>query len=468
MPSAKYQMNAPTILIQVHYHLRNGGVRRVMEELSNSFLNLIPSGQSIFCVGGKNSNQNNSNAQIYHYAQLDYCDNIIEDELKAQSAKIHEFLLTIINKSMLSGPVLVLGQNINLSKNLALSLAFSQLVEECKSSDQVRFSIMVHDLAEENRPDRMTVIRAAETAGLPARKMLWPNCHYISVNKRNLRILELAGYSASYLPNRISFDPKTCNIDKNALMRALHKVASSDKISIQNDGGIIFYPVRVIERKNLPEAILVFTILTKNILLVGSCGHGDSDRSSFVRLKKLVSRLKLPVIFEADRISSICNAGFSSLYLICDHAISTAKSEGFGYGIYEPYLYGKKLAGRLPHGLEEDGIIDLSNLYHSLPIPDDFPIFAGSEDFAKLTIEDREQILEIAGSDITAADILRKSWLPMIDSGSEEQLTLNARKILQLSVVEWDKLFLDAIDMKEGKSSAPDPMLIESLVPRYQ
>ena len=55
-------------------------------------------------------------------------------------------------------------------------------------------------------------------------------------------------------------------------------------------------------------------------------------------------------IFCDKRHEESGNAGYSHLYRIADACISTSVLEGFGYGLREPWLYGRAVLGRLPCG----------------------------------------------------------------------------------------------------------------------
>jgi hypothetical protein len=60
---------------------------------------------------------------------------------------------------------------------------------------------------------------------------------------------------------------------------------------------------------------------------------------------------------------------FEYLYAYSRLCISTSIAEGFGYGLYEPWLYFKEVLGRLPLGIPSTELIDLNYLYTRLPIP---------------------------------------------------------------------------------------------------
>jgi hypothetical protein len=49
--------------------------------------------------------------------------------------------------------------------------------------------------------------------------------------------------------------------------------------------------------------------------------------------------------------------------------MSTSINEGFGYALYEPWLYGKALIGRKPLGLTPEANVALPGLYERLPVP---------------------------------------------------------------------------------------------------
>jgi hypothetical protein len=66
----------------------------------------------------------------------------------------------------------------------------------------------------------------------------------------------------------------------------------------------------------------------------------------------LVERYRLRVILDAGKLITGRNRDIGNpvplLYAASDLALSTSLAEGFGYGLYEPLLYGKAVIARRP------------------------------------------------------------------------------------------------------------------------
>jgi len=86
--------------------------------------------------------------------------------------------------------------------------------------------------------------------------------------------------------------------------------------------------------------------------------------------------LNLPVVFDVGGVvNEACAAQglppvpFGGIYSAADHCLSTSVLEGFGYALYEPWLYGLPLIGRRPSEFEPFAGLPSRHLYESLLVP---------------------------------------------------------------------------------------------------
>lgn len=163
-----------------------------------------------------------------------------------------------------------------------------------------------------------------------------------------------------YLPN---------GVDSLLLERELTK---SEKELICQDLGlskqctkevkILLYPVRVVPRKNIEEAILLIYFIRQitkdNYILVisGKIDKGDVLSEGYYRvLERLVGLADYPVVFtkepwpferKCDKQGKIKKFGIGDLYQLAQAIIMTSLREGFGYPFLECWFARKMVIGR--------------------------------------------------------------------------------------------------------------------------
>ncbi|MCD5396330.1 MAG: hypothetical protein LR000_01530 [Candidatus Pacebacteria bacterium] len=163
-----------------------------------------------------------------------------------------------------------------------------------------------------------------------------------------------------YLPNGIDasvFNQHLTREDKRAIYKFL-RIPFSKVNSIK----ILLYPVRVVPRKNIEEAILlthfIRELTKKNYILVisGKIDFNDSQGKNYykklIQLKKYVD---FPIILAKGAFSSkrryigknkIKEFGIGDLYQISEGIIMTSTEEGFGYPFLECWFAKKIVVGR--------------------------------------------------------------------------------------------------------------------------
>ncbi len=168
------------------------------------------------------------------------------------------------------------------------------------------------------------------------------------------------------IPNPIVCDDFYRDEERGAVLRS-----KLEREGVVDSSLSIFtYPVRIVERKNIEEAVLLSALLSDegnphNLLVTR-----PADNSYLKKLEGLVREFNLPVSLGKayDILKQGNGHGFtiSDLFSISDFVVSTSVLEGFGYAFLEPWLCGIPMVGRDLRNITsdfKDNGIDLSHLY---------------------------------------------------------------------------------------------------------
>ncbi|MDO5576523.1 MAG: hypothetical protein Q4F84_05540, partial [Fibrobacter sp.] len=112
-------------LIQIHYHNRNGGVMKVIDGYAQTFSDIM-NGCAVNLLICKDCRVKNSDKiKVIDIPECDY-SNSGENYNDLKSILICK-LKAIFESDQVLQPALVIGHNLNLCKNLALTAAFTEL-----------------------------------------------------------------------------------------------------------------------------------------------------------------------------------------------------------------------------------------------------------------------------------------------------------------------------------------------------
>jgi len=338
-------------VVIVHYHLRRGGVTRVIETACQS---LTPRGVRPLVLVGEYeaaTGLNFGEATVRVIPGLRYADRMdrgvasqLAHEIEAEAR--HHFgtlpdVIHLHNPTLGKSPAVALLPGILAARGAALL-------------------IQVHDFAENGRPENYRRL-VRECGGGDARELearLYPSggrIRYAALNRRDLSILQAAGADAEWLPNAVAAHPpaRTC----------------FDPPQIPWDA-FAFFPSRAIRRKNLGEALLWLTAAPASCGMVVPMGPEQSaDLEFYEEWKHFARQRKLPVAFDA---LTFPGATMGALYAACEFAVTTSRAEGFGMAFVEPWLAGRGIIGRDLPEITVDFLgvgLDLRHLYPRLPIP---------------------------------------------------------------------------------------------------
>lgn len=329
-------------LVIVHYHLRTGGVTRVIDSISAA---LARRGHPHLVLCG-DAGEHGGSDMVREIPGLDYAthdDPSLVGRLREAAARAFPE----------SGPVW-LFHNALLGKNPALTAAMRRLAEDAEP-----MILQHHDFAEDGRPENHAAL-----AALGARYPISPRILHACVNTRDRRVLVAAGIpedSAVTIPNPLDIPTSTDPPPSGP--------------------PLVFLPVRGIRRKNLGEVLLLAALSPPGTrYAISRAPDQPRWRPVHDRWHTLANDLALPVEFDvSDRIapSRDAGAGFASWCAHATHFLSTSVAEGFGYTFLEAPAKKRPVFGRCPDAIAPDLPPELArSLYHRLLIPLDW---VGSE-----------------------------------------------------------------------------------------
>ncbi|MFC7336605.1 hypothetical protein ACFQY0_05415 [Haloferula chungangensis] len=361
-------MNHPPVAI-VHYHLRRGGVTRVIETASACLTKAgIP--HVILCGSPPDKK---GKLPIKVVEDLGYDD---ERSGNTSGIKIVHALRAAVRESFGSGKVIWHLHNHSIGKNRALPDAAGILAE---SGDAM--ILQYHDFAEDGRPGAYPKLADSESLYPFA-----PQIIHTFINSRDRQFLINAGLPASHgflHPNAITPPAKVKVLPRRP------------------DHPLVLYPVRGIRRKNLGELFLLAALAPKGTRFAVSL---KPDNKRWIPVHDewtaFASDTELPVMLDAvGRVSPAPGAPktFASWVRHATHFISTAVAEGFGLGFLEPATIGKPLFGRnLPMVTDDFAAegIHPGRLYDRLLVPESW---VGLETLRQSLIRSMRATLESYG-----------------------------------------------------------------------
>ena len=342
-------MTRPLRVAIIHYHLRPGGVTRVIGHaaaaLQKSAVRLVVlSGTPVADIAAVP-------APCVNVPDLAYTS--VSDRAPARLA---EQLLATATSALGAPPDLLHIHNHSLGKNLAFTSAVYILAERGQ-----RLLLQIHDFPEDGRPDNYRVLRRALAADAPLclgaqLYPLAPHVHYAALNQRDTDFLRKTGMDAAQLhllPNPVALE--------------------SGPPSRADDTPLWIYPTRAIRRKNLGEFILWAALAEPDEhFAVTLAPTTPSERVRYDDWVHFVTQHQLPVEFEAGKKDP------APLVTLLQHArylCTTSVAEGFGLAFLEAALVGRPLLGRdlpeITQDLKACGL-RLDNLYERLVVPQDW------------------------------------------------------------------------------------------------
>lgn len=332
----------------VHYHLKPGGVTRVIENTAAA-LELKGIHPAVL-YGAPKKGTASPGARFVEGLGYSGSSSMRRPE------NLYENLIKAARDELGGPPDLWHIHNHSLGKNPALTAACCLLVENGH-----RLLLQIHDFPEDGRPANYQELIASLANWREApEKVLYPaatQVHYGVLNPRDARILRDGGFARDrlhILPNPVSFPGTPSDVEKELLPK-------------QKGERLTLYPTRGIRRKNLGEFLLWASLAANGERFATTLAPDNpiwSPRHD--RWVRFSQEMGLPADFA---VINCYGGSFPGWLKTADRLITTSVAEGFGMAFLEPFLLPKPLVGRNLPQITPDFGIDLSNLYNRLEIP---------------------------------------------------------------------------------------------------
>ncbi len=326
----------------VHYHLRPGGVTRVIREASRG---LSAAGIRHAILSGtppENADLPSAVVEGLDYLPGTPCPN--PETLEKSARRAAERLLG-------ESPSVWHFHNPFLGKNTSVPNLVHRLAEAGE-----RLVLHVHDLAEDGRPSNYRLLPDKERI-----HPLSPRIHYAFLNRRDRDRFVAAGLLAEHahiLPNPLPGNPP------------------SAPGYPPGQPPLLFYPVRGIRRKNLGEILLLAALSPLGTrFAIASAPDNPQWRAIHDDWRDFATEHSLPVEFAvAGRLPPAAGQtpGFTNWLTSATHLATTSVMEGFGYVFLDSIALQKPLIGRsIPHLTNDhrDHGIRFPSLYDQILIP---------------------------------------------------------------------------------------------------
>ena len=334
----------------IHYHLRRGGVTRVIE---NTLAALAEKKMQTAVLAEECSGL----AAKWQR----HC--IVVPALRYQTGKrrisprqLEKTLRAEATRKLGGAPDLWHVHNHHLGKNTSLTAAIASFARAGE-----RLLLHVHDFPEDGRAENYQTLRTDLGEGDALRSCLYPagtHILYGVLNQRDCRVLSAVGLPKQQL--RLLPNPAA----------PVETIPAKHPLPGLPFESLVLYPTRAIRRKNLGE-LLLWAALAPSGQGMG-CTLAPDNPIARPRYDRWVARAKqwsLPVEFE---LGARCNVSFRELAAAADQWITTSVAEGFGLAFLEPWTFGRPVVGRNLPAITGDFAIagmDFSHLYDHLKVP---------------------------------------------------------------------------------------------------
>jgi len=328
----------------VHYHLKPGGVTRVIETASGV---LTAAGIAHVILTG-DCESHGASALLHRVVPgLGY----LEEPGDLTAARLVAELRAAATDAHGALPDVWHFHNHSLGKNRLLPHVISLIAAENEA-----IVLQIHDLAEQGRPENYPCL-----AGIRGLYPFSPRIHYAFLNPRDLALFIMAGLPPAYgslLPNPVSV------------------IAAAQPALTGAGPPLLLAPVRGIRRKNLGELVLLAALAPEGTrVAISRAPENPAALPIHDQWRKFASKHRLAIGFDVvDHFMPATGAAtdFDSWIHHATHFVTTAVSEGFGFTYLESVAHGKPLIGRNLAHLTADHArhgIRAGRLYDAILVP---------------------------------------------------------------------------------------------------
>ena len=329
----------------IHYHLRPGGVTRVIEAQSEA---LSRAGIAHVILSGT-AYEGSARLPVTVVPSLDYHKDYGREG--ADSSQLFSGLRQAAGQALNSEPACWHLHNPTLGKNAL----FPGLVAELAGS-RVPLVLHLHDLAEDGRPENYENLVTHEHL-----YPLAPQIRYLTLNPRDQAILLASGVP----PEQISLLPN-----------AIQAPTEFPRTTREPGAPFVFYAVRGIRRKNLGEFCLLSALAPPGTSFALALPPDNPTwHPIYDQWTRAAKQYHLPIrmgVVGRSSPSDNMDSSYASWLSHSTHLVTTSIAEGFGLSFLEPLALGKPLLGRnLPEitsrFVPDD--VNLGALYQEILIP---------------------------------------------------------------------------------------------------
>ena len=347
-------------IVIAHSHLNPGGVTRIIESQINSL-----QGEEIKVLVGACPDADkitSKNADLHIIPELNYLERrkYTDQEAMEMLHKIHREI-----REHLTPDTVLHFHNLNLGKNPIVTYAVYLLAKE-----GVKVFNHAHDFAED-RPSNYSFLKEIIYGNFSQKlnEVLYPklpNYHYGVLNSFDFDRLKELGVDEDrieWLPNPVTF-----NASEDIPEKQVAKKDVCNKLGIDENKLLVTYPVRVIQRKNIGEFILLSILFRHRAnFAVTQPPQNPVEIEMYKQWINFCSINEINVVFEAGT-----KVNFEKLLRGSDFCITTSYKEGFGMVYLEPWLLDTPVVGRdidfITKDFKDDGFL-FPTLYYKMNIP---------------------------------------------------------------------------------------------------
>ena len=331
----------------VHYHLRRGGVTRVIENALTALS--LTDIKAVVLSGEAYSAPTIAGVPVKLVSGLGYQDNFGDGEELAQRLQLaaREYFGT--------KPDLWHFHNHNLGKNIALTAAVTSLAK-----NGAKMLLQIHDFAEDGRPTLYQKLQHyfADSGGMAGTYPRAKSVHYAVINERDYDALREVGIPDVHL----LANPVSLNAQASPALAQGHR-----------NTRLFLYPSRAIRRKNIGE-FLLWSALAQDgeRYAITLEPENPAEMPGYREWVAFAQSRQLPVDFAVGLEPS---NSLPRLMAAATAVVTTSIAEGFGLAFLEPYLSGRPVLGRdlppITKSFKAAGI-ELPDLYSRLMIPQSY------------------------------------------------------------------------------------------------
>ncbi len=335
----------------VHYHLKRGGVTRVIESTLRGF-ETLPTPPQCVVLAGEVPEDFGAPPQARRVEGLHYSN----AQAATPDSRTLVGRLRAAAREVLGGdPDLWHIHNHSLGKNSAMPGVVAELAESGEA-----LLLQLHDFAEDGRPQNFRLNQQRTESA----DYLYPdsgNVHYGCINARDHSIFQAAGIHPDrlhLLANPVEAQPLSETADTAEILKTLDAER------------LFLYPVRAVRRKNFGEMLLWAARAEPGDVFATTLGPTNQNYvAAYENWQAFAKNHQLPVRFGIGEQHAW---PFETMMQSAHAILSTSIAEGFGLAFLEPWLFGKAICGRdlpaITADFKAQGV-ELGNLYQNLPVP---------------------------------------------------------------------------------------------------